>query len=175
MEQLLYTINSRYSLEEFVRYNRFILTTRYHLRRQHYTCYAVSLLIWCGIAASDVSAYTSHHTFPIASVIALLVLGYVNWNLHTSTDRKAKEAYQKNTLTKDVPYALYFYDTYLRSTVNGDMSQSKLPYSRLSEIIETETNYYVMTTWNNGLIIRKPDCPPGFDNFVNGIKSTYRL
>lgn len=158
-----------------MRYNRFILTTRYHLRRQHYTCYAVSLLIWCGIAASDVSAYTSHQTFPIASVIALLVLGYVNWNLHTSADRKAREAYQKNTLTKDAPYALYFYDTYLRSTVNGDMSQSKLPYSRLSEIIETETNYYVMTTWNNGLIIRKPDCPPGFDSFINGIKSTYRL
>ena len=175
MEQPLYTITSKYTLEEVLRYNRFILTSRYHLRRQHYTCYAVSLLILCGIIASDIASYTEHHTYPITSVVTLLVLGYVNWNLHTSADRKAKEAYNKNTLTKDAPYALYFYDTYLVYTVNGDMSRSQFPYDRLSEIIETSTNYYVMTAWNNGVIIRKSDCPSDFDNFISGIKATYSL
>ena len=102
-------------------------------------------------------------------------LGLCNWNLHTSSDRKAKEAYNKNTLTKDAPHSLYFYDTYFISTVNGDMSKSKFQYNRLSEIIETKTNYYVMTVWNNGIIICKSDCPQGFDNFINGIKATYRL
>ena len=175
MEQPIYTINSKYTLDEFLRYNKFILTTRYHLKRQHYTCYAVSFLILCGIIASDIASYADHHTYPIASIIASLVLGYVNWNLHTSTDRKAKEAYNKNTLTKGSPYSLYSYDTYFVSTVNGDMSRSKFQYNRLSEIIETKTNYYMMTAWNNGIIICKSDCPQGFDSFINGIKATYRL
>ena len=174
MEQPIYTINSKYTLDEFLRYNKFILTTRYHLKRKHYTCYAVSFLILCGIIASDIASYADHHTYPIASIIASLVLGYVNWNLHTSTDRKAKEAYNKNTLTKGSPYSLY-YDTYFVSTVNGDMSRSKFQYNRLSEIIETKTNYYMMTAWNNGIIICKSDCPQGFDSFINGIKATYRL
>ena len=175
MEQTIYTINSKYTLEEVLRYNRFILINMYHLKRQHYLCYAVSFLILCGIIASDITSYIDHHTYPITSIITFLVLGYVNWNLHTSPDRKAKEAYNKNTLIKDAPYSLYFYDTYFVSVVNGDMSKSKFQYNRLSEIIETKTNYYVMTVWNNGIIIRKSDCPQGFDNFINGIKATYHL
>ena len=175
MEQPLYTIKSQYTLYEFLRYNKYILSSRYHLKRQHYTCYAVSLLIWCGVVASDVASYTSHHAFPVSSIITLLVLGYVNWNLHTSTDRKAREAYNKNTLTKDAPYELCFYDTYFVLSVNGDMSRSKFQYNRLFEIIETETNYYVMTVWNNGVIICKTDCPQGFDGFIRGVKTTYRL
>lgn len=175
MEQTIYTINSKYTLEEVLRYNRFILINMYHLKRQHYLCYAVSFLILCGIIASDITSYIDHNTYPITSIITFLVLGYVNWNLHTSPDRKAKEAYNKNTLIKDAPYSLYFYDTYFVSVVNGDMSKSKFQYNRLSEIIETKTNYYVMTVWNNGIIIRKSDCPQGFDNFINGIKATYHL
>ena len=60
-------------------------------------------------------------------------------------------------------------------SVNGDMSRSKFQYNRLFEIIETETNYYVMTVWNNGVIICKTDCPQGFDGFIRGVKTTYRL
>ena len=90
MEYPIYTINSKYTLEEVLRYNRFILSTRYHLKRQHYLCYAVSLLILCGIIASDIVSYTEHHTYPIASVITFLVLSYVNLRL--------KEKQRKHTI-----------------------------------------------------------------------------
>lgn len=175
MEQPIYTINSKYTLEEVLRYNKFILSSKYHLKRQHFICYVVSFLILCGVIASDIVSYNEHQTYPITSIITFLVLGYVTWNLHTSSDRKAKEAYNKNTLTKDAPYSLYFYDTYFVSTVNGDMSKSKFQYNRLFEIIETKTNYYIMTVWNNGIIVRKSDCPQGFENFINNVKATYRL
>lgn len=95
MEQPIYTINSKYTLEEVLRYNKFILSSKYHLKRQHFICYVVSFLILCGVIASDIVSYNEHQTYPITSIITFLVLGYVTWNLHTSSDRKAKEAYNK--------------------------------------------------------------------------------
>ena len=127
-------------------------------------------LVWnycIGCIILHFSSYLSNSFYNCLSC-----LGLVNWNLHTSTDRKAKEAYNKNTLIKDAAYELYFYDTYFIYTFNSGMSKSKFQYNRLFEIIETKTNYYLMTVWNNGIIICKSDCPKEFYSFINEIKSS---
>ena len=66
----------------------------------------------------------------------------------------------------DVHYEFYE-DFLVEKTENGEM---KVEYSKLDEIIETKTNFYLMIAKNQGCMISKTDMPSGLDEFIRKIK-----
>lgn len=164
--QPLFTIKSTYSEKEFVRFNRYIMLHRLHYLRNIIVCNLILLLIFSGVIIDDVNS----GDIPISSVITFLLIVFVNWKLCVSPTNKSKKAYHQNKTMRDVSYSVDFYDDHYVILCNG--IESSVSFDRIYEIIETDTDYYIMLSKISGVIVPKEKCPEGFADFIHGIDVT---
>lgn len=129
-------------------------------------CNLILLLIFSGVIIDDVNSVD----IPIGSVITFLLIVFVNWKLCVSPTNKSKKAYRQNKATKDAAYSLNFYEDHYDIECND--IKSSVPFDKLYEIIETGTDYYLMSSKISGIIIPKEKCPEGFADFIHGIDVT---
>ena len=83
-------------------------------------------------------------------------------------ENNIKKVFNSNKIVQNIDVHYEFYENYLmEKNENGEM---KVEYSKLDEIIETKTNFYLMVAKNQGYMISKADMPSGLDEFIRKIK-----
>ena len=161
MKQPLFTINSTFSEEEVVRFNKYVILHMFHHVRNVIICNIILLLFTVGMIVNDITS----EDFPIGSIMMFLVIIIVNWSLYKSPIQKARKVYRQNKTIRDAIYIVKFYDDHYVVTCNE--IESSIPFDKLYKIIETDTNYYLMASKVSGTIICKADCPNDFDVYIH--------
>lgn len=160
MKQPLFTINSTFSEEEVVRFNKYVILHMFHYVRNVVICNIILLLFTVGMIVNDITS----EDFPIGSIMMFLVIIIVNWSLYKSPIQKARKVYRQNKTIRDAIYIVKFYDDHYVVTCNE--IESSIPFDKLYKIIETDTNYYLMASKVSGTIICKADTPNDFDAYI---------
>lgn len=106
---------------------------------------------------SFVGYFTKKVLFYVAAVIVPLMEYF-------SVVRPLKKVYYSNKLAVDAVLEYDFYDTYF--TKKSAAGEDKIEYSKLSKILETKTNFYLMIALNQGYMLKKEDMPKGLDEFI---------
>lgn len=149
--EYLYTMNSKFTFEEYKKFNYALLK-----KRHHFLILAIYELILAliGIGTGNILILVFTLIFPLM--------------LYWIQNRNIKKIYNSNKVVQDLDVNYEFYDTYLvEKSENGEM---KIEYSKLDEIFETKTNFYLMIAKNQGYMLPKSDMPTGLEEFIRNIK-----
>lgn len=160
-ETTSFTINSTFSEEEVVRFNKYVILHMFHYVRNVVICNIILLLFTVGMIVNDITS----EDFPIGSIMMFLLIIIVNWSLYKSPIQKARKIYRQNKTIRDAIYIVKFYDDHYVVACNE--IESSIPFDKLYKIIETDTNYYLMASKVSGTIICKADCPNDFDAYIH--------
>lgn len=163
----LFTIKSKITKEEYIRFNREVLKKEFHYSRNITIINIILGLIIVGILFSGDST-----SYPPAAIIFTFLI-YYNWKATKGMDRKAAKAFDLNKVNKDLETQICFFNDHYETTDEKD--SSNIPYSNLYKIIETDTNLYLMYCKNQGVIIVKSNCSSDLIEFIHSIKSEYKL
>ena len=159
-----FIVQSKYSKEESVRFNRAVLYDVWHFKRSIIlTNVALMVMIVSSLIAGN----------HILAVTLLLAWAFVNWYFFVGVDMRAARVYNQNKLIQDKVFEFKFYDEhYEGSSTEGP---TNVPYSKLHKIIDTPTNVYLMMAPSMGIIIQKENCPNGFLDFIQEVKTKHNL
>lgn len=112
-------------------------------------------------------------------LIALAIL--FNVFLGFSAKRRALRTWEANRDMQNRKVKYYFYDDHFESEpVNSSSQSGQNPaqsanraatrYDALHKVLETPTNFYILSSAGQGIAIRKEDCEPGLIELLQGIK-----
>lgn len=149
--ELLYTMKTKYTYDEFKKYTRAILPTK------RFIAVFAAMLVLLGLA--------SYITGSLFYVIFALIYPFVMFFLQS---RQIKRTYNSNKIIQDLEVSFDFYDTYfIEKTEHGE---TKVEYEMLHKTVETKTNFYLMTAKNQGYIMPKSQMPEGLAEFLGKLK-----
>jgi len=157
-----FIISTRYDKDEMVRFNRAVLYNVWRFKR---TIILSNVALLVMIVTSVIAG---NYLFAISLAVALAAF---NWYFFIGVDMRAARSYEHNKLIKDQVFDLSFYDDHYEGA--SELGTSSIPYSKLNQIIETPTNFYIMHEPTVGTIIKKADSPDGFIDFIHEIKEKY--
>lgn len=80
----------------------------------------------------------------------------------------SKKIWEADNFVHNMNIKLDFYDAYLVGT--DKYGETRLEYNKLHKIIETKTNYYLMTEKFKGIILKKSNFPEGLADFLKNLK-----
>ncbi|MCH5316831.1 MAG: YcxB family protein [Eubacterium sp.] len=105
-----------------------------------------------------------------AVVIAVSALSaYLLMRFPFFLNKSAEKAYYSNPFLQKNHLQIYsFYEEYLEEKSND--SSAKIEYALIHNIIETETNFYIMIGNNQGYVIIKSNCSPELIEFIKNLK-----
>lgn len=112
-------------------------------------------------------SWADSRTMACVYVVAALLFPFL---LQFSMDRRLKKAYASNQSLQGMHYELRFYADHLETS--GSIGFSTLPYAKLYRILETETNFYLLVSRNQGVVLQKENCTPELIQFVRGLQKT---
>lgn len=158
-----FTIHSKRTQEEFVKYNHTLLFEVWRIKRT----IIVSNIALLAMLVTSVISDNWH-----LALALLVVMLFINWYFFWGVDKNAARVYKRHNY-QDQDFDFFFYEDRYEST--SDDGTSSLPYAKLHKIIETETNFYIMHGATTGTIIQKESCPSDFINFIHDIKARYKL
>ena len=155
-----YSVNTKLTEEEFVRFNRLIM---------HRNKKLMAIIIGCGLI---VLAYAIENLIKgqnMAMSLGLLCGSLVFiWVYTFGADRKARKYYKQNVEKESTEQRIDFYDDHFEQTTAN--ANTNIPYSLLSAIYITKTNVYMMRSPVVGYVLPLNDCPEGFVEFIKKIK-----
>lgn len=105
--------------------------------------------------------------------ISVLLLSIIIYKI--KIDWLAETVYKKYTKKFNLEGTTYFdfYDSYL--VIKNDNLERKIEYSDISNLIETETNFYLQFIRLNTVInIRKSDCDKESIDFIKSLSNSYK-
>ena len=147
----LYTMNSKFTFEEYKKFNYALLKKRHHLL----------ILAIYEIILSLIGIGTGNMFIIVFTIIFPLILYWIQ-------NRNIKKIYNSNKVVQNLDVIYEFYDTYfVEKSEHGEM---KIEYSKFDEIFETKTNFYLMIAKNQGYMLPKSDMPSGLEEFIRNIK-----
>ena len=161
MEQPLFTLHGTFTEEEVVRFNKYVMLHMSHYVRNVVICNIILLLFTVGMIVNDITS----KDFPIGSIMMFVLIIIVNWSLYKSPKQKVRKVYRQNKSIRDATYTVKFYDNHYVVICNE--IESSIPFDKLYKIIETDTNYYLMTSKVSGTIICKADTPNDVDAYIH--------
>ena len=143
----LYTMNSKFTFEEYKKFNYALLKKRHHLL----------ILAIYEIILALIGIGTGNMFIIVFTIIFPLILYWIQ-------NRNIKKIYNSNKVVQNLDVIYEFYDTYfVEKSEHGEM---KIEYSKFDEIFETKTNFYLMIAKNQGYMLPKSDMPSGLEEFI---------
>lgn len=160
----LFSVHTTNSLEEYRRWNFTLNKPRLIL-----LCVLVLLLVPLAVYSVFSSARGSiwlavFSLLPAIGACALFVAA-VNQNIN-------KSYYSNKALQKCPAARIDFFNNYFE--IKNERSYSKFFYEDIYRIVETKTNFYIMTASNSGVIIIKQNCLPELISFIQGLNSNIK-
>lgn len=147
----LFKTTTKITLEEYKKFNWELVKKRHLLL---WGIIAFVCLLVGGILLKNVVLIAFAIIYPILFYIALKI--------------GINRVYNSNKLIQNVEITYEFYNDFIYEKHDG--GEVKIPYEKLSEIIETKTNFYFMIAKNQGFMISKENMPEGLDEFIRSRK-----
>ena len=164
MDAPVYTVHGKCTEEEYIRFYRYISFHSKNVRWIYGALFAV-------LAIATV-VFIIRGSFS-DSLVPVFCMALWAWILFGGMKRRAAKAFRSNKLSENLDYDLSLYDDHFDSV--SFRGSSTTPYDKMNEIIETPTNFYLMTAPGVGVILRKQDMPEGAAEFLRGVKEKYKL
>jgi len=164
MDTPIFTVHGKCTEEEFIRFYRYISFHSKNVRWIYGALFAV-------LAIATV-VFIIRGSFS-DSLVPVICMALWAWILFGGMKRRAAKAFRSNKLSENLDYDLSLYDDHFDSV--SFRGSSTTPYDKMNEIIETPTNFYLMTAPGVGVILRKQDMPEGAAEFLRGVKEKYKL
>ena len=164
MDTPIFTVHGKCTEEEFIRFYRYISFHSKNVRWIYGALFAV-------LAIATV-VFIIRGSFS-DSLVPVFCMALWAWILFGGMKRRAAKAFRSNKLSENLDYDLSLYDDHFDSV--SFRGSSTTPYDKMNEIIETPTNFYLMTAPGVGVILRKQDMPEGAAEFLRGVKEKYKL
>ena len=101
----------------------------------------------------------------IAMVLLPLILKY-------SLNRQLLGEYRSNQFQRGQRSEIFFYPDHLEKRAVSSILQ--VQYRQIYRIVETKTNFYIMLSRNQGIIIVKANCLPELIGFLTQLKNTVK-
>ena len=150
--ECLYKTTTKYSFEEYKKFNGAVMNQKYIII---VLIIALLLIFTGGIILENKLLIIFSIIYPI------LFWGAKNIGI--------KRVFNSNKLLQNSEISFEFYEDFFEiKHENGD---EKIPYNKLSKIIETKTNFYLMIAKNQGYILIKEGMPEGLGEFINSKKA----
>ena len=126
-----------------------------------------SICCLCGIAfiLSPIFSLVEGLIIAIAGVV---LCGILNLNLMVQTKKDVDKAWEAHPELHDIVIHITFFEDHFTQTT--PTVNSNADYTDLKKIIETETNYYLMTGETSGAIVVKDRCASGLIDFIQNLQ-----
>jgi len=152
--EMLYKTTTKYTLEEYKKYNKALLKDNNFYRK---LVILEILILLLGILSGNVKDIIFSIMVAILFPVTLFIILDIN----------IKKVFNSNKVTQNVDVYFEFYeDCFIEKHENGE---SKIEYSKLDKIIETETNVYLMIAKNQGYMLLKENFPNGLSEFLKNM------
>lgn len=148
--ECLYVIETKMTFDE---YKKFCLAIQKENQRM------IALLIVCLLLC--IGGIILHKIFIIVFALLYPILKIILFNYNI------KKVFESNKVVRNITTKFEFYKDYFEAT--NDSAKSKINYNDLNKIIETKTNFYLMTSSIQGYIIEKNNIPEGLSKFIKGL------
>jgi hypothetical protein len=164
MDTPIFTVHGKCTEEEFIRFYRYI---SFHSKNVRWIYGALFAVLAIATVVFIIRGSFSDCLVPV------FCMALWAWILFGGMKRRAAKAFRSNKLSENLDYDLSLYDDHFDSV--SFRGSSTTPYDKMNEIIETPTNFYLMTAPGVGVILRKQDMPEGAQEFLMGVKEKYKL
>lgn len=161
----LFKTETNLTLEEFIKYNNAVKNKFYKRKLQ---IVMTILIIFLVLILNDGKETTIDLIIStiIGLVIGIIVGLFVFKLLDKSSVKRAYKLLIKHN-TGIINTKLNFYEDYLEQIT--DNSNYKLKYDKIYKIIETNDNFYIMITKNQGIVIIKNNCDSKLIDFIKSL------
>ena len=144
----LFKTKSQYTFEEYKKFNRAIMKKNHVIL---VNAVLTILLLLCGIILKNLYIIIFAILYPIIYIVLI--------------KRNIKKIYHSSKIIQEAQKTEFdFFEDHFEQ--KDAMSNVKLAYDKLSDIIETETNFYLMIAKNQGFILVKENFPEGLEEFL---------
>lgn len=160
----LFETKTAYSLEEYKKFNKAILSKQ--LKLPLLSAIIIALFLFISLYFLFYKEYIPFIVYAFVILISVPVFIKVyNKNIE-------KSYYSNKTLMKTVSEFKFFENELTEQTQKGIAA---FKYEDFHKIIETKTNYYLMIAQNQGYIIIKKNCSPELIQFLSNLKAERKL
>ncbi len=158
----LFTTKTPYTMEEFMRFSEQIgLKSKRFVRTRLMLFTAIILL---ALVALLNRSYGMAIGFAIGGVLFPFILV-------SSFRSNVRRTYNSNALIRDAVCTLSFYEQHMAG--DDPTGHAEYSYEKLYGIVETDTNFYIMISENQGSIVMKQNCTPELIAFIQELKQKY--
>ncbi|MCH4072705.1 YcxB family protein [Pseudoramibacter sp.] len=109
----------------------------------------------------------------IIAVMGVIFSAVLCFNVTHQAQKKMEKTWQEHSELHNMDIHITFFEDHLTQTT--PTASQNANYSDLSSVIETETNFYLMTSPSEGSIIVKDRCSSGLIAFLQDIKEAANL
>ena len=176
----LFTTQTDLILEEYQKFNAAVMSKNYENSKlkKHlkwiWILVAVAILeiVVFHLLPGNSGAYDTFSVILItvtAIIIILSLVAYLFIRCPFFLNKSVEKAYFSNSfLQNNRLQSFSFYADHFEEKTNASLS--KIEYSLIHTIIETETNFYILTGENQGYVIIKNNCSPELIEFIQNLK-----
>ena len=155
----LFTTQTAYTFEEYKRFSKRLLLGKKILSHVLMSFLMMLVLIMAVIATQN---FKMLYYF-LLWLVFILIIEPITQNSALEKAYDSNKALQKSWL-----YTYSFFNDHLE--VRTARSFSSLEYCDILRLIETQTNFYIMTAINQAYIINKSNCSPELIAFIQNLK-----
>lgn len=161
--QPLFRAESRMDYAEYERFNLFVMK---HNRPMWMK--AVPFMLGVVLCAAIVETILQGQF--IAAVILAAFLAWYCWDKATlrSAKKHFRRTYESNKLIQNVVGRYSFYAGHFETKTPE--SAESIAYDKLYEVLESDTNFYLMIARNQGMVLSKENCSAGLQEFLRKLR-----
>ncbi len=158
MQEPLFETKTKYTFEEFQKFNRVVGNKLYKTNLRKYILVALCVVIGVFFWITDNIGGT---VIFFAYAVAIVVI------LSAKQKKSEKKLFESNKLMQDMDASLYFYEDSMEES--SEVGKTRVAYDKLYRILETETNFYILFSRGQGFIIIKENCSSELISFVRNL------
>ena len=163
MNQVLYETESTLTWEEYKKFSKIVQKNAQN-KKLRYICSII-------IVAGSIFLLCVHMYLPVILAVFILVVGFSS--AFVLQKRAVKRSWDSNKIMQNSQNHYLFYEDCLEE--KSDAGSVKILYGKIHKIVITDTNIYILTGINQGLILIKEKCSMELIGFIDSIKEKYHL
>ena len=149
--KLLFKNKTQYDETTYNEYLKFH-KNKFSIKYIFFTSIIAILLFFC------FAMQLKYHYYNIAFLFLIIIITFILWRLFYPT-YEVKQEFESKKVSQKYEFTFKFYNKYF--TICRNMNYSKVKYSKLYKIYETDTFFYLYIDNRHAFLINK-------DNFIKG-------
>ena len=158
----LYTTQFAHTLDEHIKFNKAVLKSQ----KSFIVLYILFAVLSIGLG---ILSYNMVKNIIFSIFLALLFFILLLITFPSALKKSIKKAYYSNkTIDSEISDYKFYETEFTETDSHGSVT---FPYTDLSQIIETKTNFYLMISKQQGYLIKKENCSTELIAFLSELKN----